>query len=396
MKFRRLLLPLFVLALLGTCARAQGIEFFHGSWEEALAKATAEDKLIFVDAYASWCGPCKRMAANVFPQKEVGDYFNANFINVKLDMEKAESTEFRKNHSVRAFPTLFFINGENEEVHKTVGGKQAKGLLSVANAAIAKMDDLDALTAAWEGGKRNSAFAYKYIRALVRNNEPHAKVTNDYLRTQQDLTTPDNLNILLTAATAADSRIFDLLLDNRDAAVALTGQETVDAQVTRAIMATKDKAVEYKDEALLKTAIKKLATVDKDKSKQLALAGAFELAAAGNDLKTFQKATKKYLAKGAGNDAAQLASIYKITASSKFIDDAQVLDLAIDAGSRAAAADADNAYRRYYKLADFLLKRGKTDAALKYAQLSLDSIPGKQPNYERAIKGLIQRIENAR
>ncbi|MEM9261756.1 MAG: thioredoxin family protein, partial [Bacteroidota bacterium] len=191
---------------------AQGIEFFHGSWEEALAKASAEDKLIFVDAYASWCGPCKKMAANVFPKKEVGDYFNTNFINVKYDMEKEESTEFRETHSVRAFPTLLFINGKNEVVHKTVGGKQVKTLLTEANSALAKMDDIPAMAAAWEEGDRSSKLAFRYIRALVRQGTPHAKITNDYLRSQQDLTTEDNLNILLTAATTADSRIFDLLV----------------------------------------------------------------------------------------------------------------------------------------------------------------------------------------
>ncbi|MEL7162768.1 MAG: hypothetical protein AAFN92_18565, partial [Bacteroidota bacterium] len=81
---------------------------------------------------------------------------------------------------------------------------------------------------------------------------------------------------------------------------------------------------------------------------------------------------------------------------SKFIDDEQVMALAIDAGARSAAADAETAYRKYYKLADFLLKKGKASQALEFAQKSLAALPGKQPNYERAIKGLIQRIESAR
>ncbi|MEM6770490.1 MAG: thioredoxin family protein, partial [Bacteroidota bacterium] len=135
--------------------RAQGIDFFHGTWEEALAKAEAEDKLIFVDAYASWCGPCKVMARNVFPQAAVGDFFNANFINMKLDMEKAESTDFRKKHQVGAYPTLFFINGKNDVVHKSVGGKQVKTLIEAGEVAISKMDDVGVLAARWEAGERD-------------------------------------------------------------------------------------------------------------------------------------------------------------------------------------------------------------------------------------------------
>ena len=65
------------------CQAQSGIEFFHGSWDEALELAKKEHKAIFMDAYAEWCGPCKRMAKNIFTQKEVGDFFNKHFINVK-------------------------------------------------------------------------------------------------------------------------------------------------------------------------------------------------------------------------------------------------------------------------------------------------------------------------
>lgn len=70
---------------------AQGIEFFHGTYEEALQKARAEGKQIFVDVYTSWCGPCKMMAKNVFTRQEVGDYYNNKFVCLKLDAEKESS-----------------------------------------------------------------------------------------------------------------------------------------------------------------------------------------------------------------------------------------------------------------------------------------------------------------
>ena len=46
--------------------------------------------MIFLDAYASWCGPCKMLQKNVFTKKAVGDFYNSKFINVKMDMEKGE------------------------------------------------------------------------------------------------------------------------------------------------------------------------------------------------------------------------------------------------------------------------------------------------------------------
>jgi len=395
MRFPKFLSLAFLLSIsLGISA--QGIDFFHGTWEEALVKSEKEGKLIFVDAYTTWCGPCKQMSANIFPLEEVGDVFNTNFINVKLDMEKAESTSFRKKHSVRAYPTLFFINGKNEAVHTTVGGKRADGLISEANTAIAKMDDIDALAARWDAGERDSKLAFTYVRALVRRGQPHLKVANDYLRDQKNLKTTDNLNLLQAATTSADSRLFDLFLKHEADVIALNGQEAFDATVARAVKATKAKALEYKDENLMQTAVKKLTAVNPGAGKQLALEGAFEMAALGNDAKGFSKAMKKYIAKVANGNPAKLEAVYQVARTSELIKDEKVLKMAVDAAEVSAAADTENGFTKYYRLATFLLKQNKSDQALKYANMAKSVLPENKGNYKRALEGLIKQIEAAR
>ena len=67
-----------------------GVNFEHLSFKEALDKAQAENKLVFVDCYTSWCGPCRNMTEHIFPQEKVGDYFNSKFVCVKYDMEKGK------------------------------------------------------------------------------------------------------------------------------------------------------------------------------------------------------------------------------------------------------------------------------------------------------------------
>ena len=99
----------------------KGIIFYEGTFDAALAKAKSENKIIFLDAYASWCGPCKKMAANVFTDEKVGEYFNANFINLKIDMEKGEGPEIARKYPVQYYPTLFFINGKGNVVKKIIG-----------------------------------------------------------------------------------------------------------------------------------------------------------------------------------------------------------------------------------------------------------------------------------
>lgn len=113
-----------------------GIIFFEGSWQEALNKAREENKFIFLDAYASWCGPCKAMQKKVFPSEELGAYFNANFINVKIDMEKGEGTELAKKYAVRAYPSLYFIDQYGKVVTYAVGYHSSNKLLKLGEAAL--------------------------------------------------------------------------------------------------------------------------------------------------------------------------------------------------------------------------------------------------------------------
>lgn len=113
-------------------ADSDGIAFQDIKFEEALKEAKSSNKLIFLDAYASWCGPCKWMEANTFKDDKVGAFFNENFINLKIDMEKGEGPELARRFKVTAYPTMFFINSKGEVVTKILGAKQPKPFLKAA------------------------------------------------------------------------------------------------------------------------------------------------------------------------------------------------------------------------------------------------------------------------
>lgn len=131
-----LLLTLGLTQLNAQEAQGEGIQFFEGTFEEALAKAKSEGKPLFVDFYAVWCGPCKRIAREVFPQKEVGDYFNEKFISLQLDAEAPENVEVAKRYNVQGFPTLGFIANDGTPIAIHVGALDAKTLLENAKIAI--------------------------------------------------------------------------------------------------------------------------------------------------------------------------------------------------------------------------------------------------------------------
>ena len=98
----------------------EGVNFRNLTFTEALAQAKQENKLVFMDCYTSWCGPCKNMTEKVFPQKAAGDYFNPRFVCVKYDMEKGEGVALAKQFDVHAYPTFIIIRPDGTVQHKLV------------------------------------------------------------------------------------------------------------------------------------------------------------------------------------------------------------------------------------------------------------------------------------
>lgn len=98
-----------------------GIIFHEGNWAAAKAKAKKENKLIFFDAHAAWCRPCKILKKRTFTDPTVKEYFDKNFINVEMDMEKGEGIALSEKLGLRVYPTLYFITPAGKVVAKKEG-----------------------------------------------------------------------------------------------------------------------------------------------------------------------------------------------------------------------------------------------------------------------------------
>ena len=108
-----------------------GIQFTDAAWKDILKKAKAEKKIIFLDAYASWCGPCKILQKKVFTQKSVGDFYNARFINVKMDMEKGEGPALSQVYPLEAYPTMLYIDSDGRVLKKIIGLQSPEDLIAI-------------------------------------------------------------------------------------------------------------------------------------------------------------------------------------------------------------------------------------------------------------------------
>jgi thioredoxin-related protein len=222
-------LILFLL-LLPTLSNAQkGIDFVHGmTWNAIVEKARIEKKYIFVDAFATWCGPCKYMAANIFTKENVGELFNNNFLNVKMQMDTsvkdneevknwyAQAHEMGNDYKINVYPTFLFFNPEGKIVHRLVGSMEADVFAMKVKSLLDVENQYYSMLAKYKGGLKDADFLKKlaYATEEAYDTENMKLVGNDYLATQNNYLTEENIEFIFRFTQDSKDRGFSILLEN--------------------------------------------------------------------------------------------------------------------------------------------------------------------------------------
>jgi uncharacterized protein YyaL (SSP411 family) len=113
-----------------------GVQFIEENWTTALQKAKSQNKLVFLDIYATWCGPCKMLKQYTFSDTSVGNFFNRNFVNVSVDGEKGVGPQLAQQFSIEGYPSLIITDAEGKPVLVTAGYMPAQELLRFAGEAL--------------------------------------------------------------------------------------------------------------------------------------------------------------------------------------------------------------------------------------------------------------------
>ncbi|RAJ08491.1 thioredoxin-like protein [Chitinophaga skermanii] len=129
----------FVFAFSGL--HAQETQFLQGKFSEALAKAKATNKPIFVDLYFEGCMPCKKMDQETFKDEKVSNYFNENYVCYKVDIFKEEDGKVLcRKFAVSGFPTYLFLTPSGQFVEGSSGFTGADRFLPLMQASKALAD----------------------------------------------------------------------------------------------------------------------------------------------------------------------------------------------------------------------------------------------------------------
>lgn len=213
-------------ALLGLPGFAQ-TNFRNLTFDEAVAAAKAENKLVFMDFYTDWCGPCKEMMRSVFPQKSVGDFMNAHFVCIKLNAEK-EGKELAKQYKVKGYPTFVAVDTQKNVVLTKVGMAPADLFVSEIERMLDPDRTPERMEERYESGERTSKLIASYAAYLTEtaygqrgnraNGEKADKIVLDYFQglTDAQRLLPENLFIYTGYARSTADEITRFMAAHRN------------------------------------------------------------------------------------------------------------------------------------------------------------------------------------
>ena len=351
---------------------AQEIKFQEKGWDKALKKAKKQDKLIFVDAYTTWCGPCKWMSANVFTDESVADFYNTNFINMKLDMEAGEGLEFAEKYGVRAYPTLLFVDGEGEVVHQRLGAVPAEMFLEFGSDALNPETRISYYVAEYESGNRDPEFLAEYVNKMVSAGMDPGDATDLYfaqLSTEQ-LATEENFMLIRMLRPGIDDPVFATVVDNHDAFVSAIGEEKVDDFIKGTCQTAALRAIYKDDEAVYASTIEQIESLNLPYEEEIILYANMRQSWGEGQYETYIGYASKYAKKYAWDDWNALNTIawdiYEDTANSS----EEYLDLGLKLAKR--SVEIEENYYNTDTYAALLYRTAQYTEALTWADKAIE------------------------
>ena len=204
--------------MFATTLTAAEIKFLDNpTWTSVLAQAKKENKIIFLDAYATWCGPCKQMDAETYTNDAVAEFYNANFINVKYDMEKGEGLSLADRYYISSYPNLVFVSADGVMLHKGVGFKPAEDFLTLGKVAENPQTQYFTLKRKAQTLNNKDFLAFA-MQAVALQDDDFGHISRDFLAAKSDiLGDPDLIELVMNYAFALPKeKDLQYFKDNKD------------------------------------------------------------------------------------------------------------------------------------------------------------------------------------
>ncbi len=375
-------IKLLATALLFSCVSlfSQGITFEHGTFEEALSKAKAENKMLFMDCYTSWCGPCKMLQSGPFQDPGVGEFFNENFISFKIDCEKGEGPGICSKYSVTAYPSLFFINGDGKVVQKSMGYRPAEGLINEAKRAMGGSTTvLNEYKTKYQNGERNEDVLRGLVMNLAKNGDPYDIYWKEYLATQksENLLNDANAKLIFELTNSMNSPSFSYFIDFKNYFIEKYTKDSYERRFESIVGKTVREAVLKKDNAMFSSAMTIVKSNKMSRGQEIINKQSLFYYSNVKDMVNYDKVAMAYLKKTkivAPNEFTEIMNNYIAQ-----VENPSLLNKAVAACKKSIAKE--NKYYNNIALASLYYKLKNQADAIAIAQYALELGKKEGVNY---------------
>ncbi|PHR35220.1 MAG: hypothetical protein COA38_02705 [Fluviicola sp.] len=239
---------------------AEGINFQHLTLKEGLEKAKKENKKVFIDVYATWCGPCKYLTKNVFVDEGLGAFMNEHFVSLKLDGEKDDGLQLMNDFNLDSYPTMLFLNPDMDLLKKIVGAVGADEIELAGNEVVfPETTAIYQLEKKYDTGNRDREFLAEYVVELLNTDGEPALILANFLELYPapDLTNDNEFLVFCLGIDDRDDPTMKVFLNDLDGFREIYG-EFVIMKLNMTVYGIVTDAIEADDRSIVSTEIGKI------------------------------------------------------------------------------------------------------------------------------------------
>lgn len=349
-----------------------GLQFDELPFKELIAKAKKENKLLFIDAYAVWCGPCKMMEKNIFPKPSVGEVYNKNFINARIDMEKGEGKDIAQKYAVRAYPTYLFLNGDGELVSQNFGYMEEKAFIAMATDLSDPKNRKGSLKDRFAAGEKDREFLINIMRLNATTDFEFAKKASERYFENKNATeeiTKDEIGFLLYFLKSSSDKNYKEYINRKTEIIKYLPEETYKEFQDQVILAKiVEESIDFKKKKINEDYFLSKAEplVGKDLARQKLYQTKISYYEQNKDFAEYEKAALAYYNNAADFHASELLKAAHIF--SENIKNINSLKKATEWAQQSVIAGQTS--ENTYILAQLLAKSGNAQQAKQYAETS--------------------------
>lgn len=166
--FKTALLVAALAGFLPAPAVAGGVRWTEATFEAALAQAKATNRPLLLDLYATWCGPCHRLDAEVFPSETVAAVTDG-MVAMRIDAESEAGIPLVERYHVVGYPTVLLLRGDGTEIDRIFGFLPADDFAAALSDDLSGKGTLEALREQSKAAPDDLELRFEFgFRASVR------------------------------------------------------------------------------------------------------------------------------------------------------------------------------------------------------------------------------------